>query len=69
MWPEQVLAQPPRVLTQAQRESHFENGYLLVERLIPPDTVARLHARHSRVHRAQQAGDVLEQDLRSRARP
>ena len=24
--------------------SYFENGYLLVERLIPPDTVARLHA-------------------------
>ena len=23
---------------------YFENGYLLVERLIPPDTVARLHA-------------------------
>jgi hypothetical protein len=44
MTPEQVLAQPPRVLTQAQRESCFENGYLLVERLIPPDTVARLHA-------------------------
>ena len=44
MLPEQVLAQPPRLLTQAQRESYFENGYLLVERLIPPDTVLRLHA-------------------------
>jgi ectoine hydroxylase-related dioxygenase (phytanoyl-CoA dioxygenase family) len=44
MTPKQVLAQPPRVLTQAQRESYFENGYLLVERLIPVEMVARLNA-------------------------
>jgi phytanoyl-CoA hydroxylase len=31
-------------LTQAQHESYFESGYLLVERLAPPDTGARLHA-------------------------
>ena len=35
MTPEQVLAQPPRVLSQAQREAYFTDGYLLVERLIP----------------------------------
>jgi hypothetical protein len=29
-------------LSQAQRESYFENGCLLVERAIPADTVARL---------------------------
>ena len=32
MTPEQVLAHPPRVLMQAQRESYFANGYLLVAR-------------------------------------
>jgi hypothetical protein len=40
--PEQVLARPPRVLSQPQRASYFENGCLLVERAIPADTVARL---------------------------
>ena len=31
MTPEQILAEPPRVLTQDQRESYFENGYVTVE--------------------------------------
>jgi ectoine hydroxylase len=44
MTPEQVLAHQPRVLMQAQRESYFANGYLLVERLVPAETVARLNA-------------------------
>jgi hypothetical protein len=44
MTPEQVLAHQPRVLTQAQRESYFANGYLLAERFIPAETVARLNA-------------------------
>jgi ectoine hydroxylase-related dioxygenase (phytanoyl-CoA dioxygenase family) len=42
--PEQVLSQPLRVLTQAQRESYLGGGYLLVERLIPDEMVARLNA-------------------------
>ncbi len=36
MQPEDILAEPPRVLTERQRESYFENGYLLVENVIPP---------------------------------
>lgn len=32
---EQVLAHPPRVLSQAQREAYFEQGYLCLEGLIP----------------------------------
>ena len=28
MTPEQVLAHPPRVLTQEQRESYFDRGYV-----------------------------------------
>ena len=42
MTPEQVLAQPARVISQQQREFYFENGYLLLEKIIPPDWVARL---------------------------
>ena len=36
MTPEQVLEIPPRVLAQEQREFYFDNGYLLVESIIPP---------------------------------
>lgn len=44
MTPETILSQSPRVLTQAQRESYFENGYILVERAIGADWLARLRA-------------------------
>ena len=43
MTPEAILAYPPRVLSQAQRESYFENGYLVVESLIPEDVIDRLN--------------------------
>ncbi len=42
MTPEQILAEPPRVLTQEQRESYFERGYVTVESLIPSDGIERL---------------------------
>lgn len=44
MTPEQVLSLPPKVLTQKQRESYFENGYLLLERLVSDDWLGRLRA-------------------------
>ena len=44
MTPEDVLAVPAKVLTQAQRESYFEKGYLLVEKAIDEDWLARLRA-------------------------
>ncbi len=44
MTPEQILATPTRVLTRAQRESYFENGYLLVEDAIPRSLVEELRA-------------------------
>jgi len=44
MTPEEILAQPARVLTQAQRASYFERGYLLVEKAIPEDWIERLRA-------------------------
>ena len=37
MTPEQVLALKPKILSQAQRESYFRDGFLLVERAISED--------------------------------
>jgi ectoine hydroxylase len=42
MTPEEVLSHKPNVLTQEQREFYFENGYLLVERAIPEQTLEML---------------------------
>ncbi|MDH3666968.1 MAG: phytanoyl-CoA dioxygenase family protein [Paracoccaceae bacterium] len=42
MTPEQVLAHPPRVLSQAQREHYFEHGFVGVEELVPAGTLAEL---------------------------
>jgi hypothetical protein len=44
MTPEQVLARPPRVLSQMQRESYFQNGYIMVEKAVPMDWIERLRA-------------------------
>lgn len=44
MTPEQVLAIPPRVLTQSQREFYFREGYILVEKAIGDDWIRRLRA-------------------------
>ena len=42
MTPEQVLAIRPRVLTQRQREDYFNNGFILLERMIPENWLERL---------------------------
>ena len=44
MTPDQVLEREPKVLTQEQRLSYFENGYLLLEGLVSHDTVNELRA-------------------------
>lgn len=44
MTPEQILAIPPRVLTQSQRESYFTEGYILLERIIGDEWLAKLRA-------------------------
>tara|TARA_A100001037_G_scaffold300948_1_gene329469 strand:- start:4482 stop:5387 length:906 start_codon:yes stop_codon:yes gene_type:complete len=41
---EAILAQPARLLTQAQREFYFENGYLLLESVIGNDWLTRLRS-------------------------
>ena len=42
MTPEEILGHPPRLLSQAQREFFFENGFLLAERVIDAAGLSRL---------------------------
>jgi ectoine hydroxylase len=44
MTPEQILSEKPRVLTQQQRERYFEEGYVLLDRIVPEEWVERLRA-------------------------
>ena len=44
MTPEQVMQNPPRILTREQRQSYFDKGFLLVESLIDREWVDRLLA-------------------------
>jgi ectoine hydroxylase-related dioxygenase (phytanoyl-CoA dioxygenase family) len=44
MTPEAILKIPPRVLTQAQREHYFREGYILLERIIGDEWIGKLRA-------------------------
>jgi len=44
MTPESILKIPPRVLTQAQREHYFREGYILLERVIGDEWLRKLRA-------------------------
>jgi len=44
MTPEQILKIAPKVLTQAQREFYFSEGYLCLERAIGDEWIAKLRA-------------------------
>jgi hypothetical protein len=44
MTPEHVLAIKPKILTQAQREAYFNDGFLLVERAIGEEWLRKLRA-------------------------
>jgi ectoine hydroxylase len=41
---EEIRQTPPKVVTEEQRESYWENGYLLLERIIPDEWLERLRA-------------------------
>jgi ectoine hydroxylase len=49
MTPEQILSVRPRVLTQRQREGYFEDGFILLENIIPDDWLQRLRAATDRL--------------------
>ena len=51
MTPEQVLALRPKVLTQKQRESYFENGYILLKKFLRDDWIERLRTAPARLVR------------------
>jgi ectoine hydroxylase-related dioxygenase (phytanoyl-CoA dioxygenase family) len=44
MTPEAILKIPPRVLTQAQREHYFREGYILLEKIIGDEWIRKLCA-------------------------
>ena len=44
MTPEEILSHPPTVLSHEQRRFYFDNGYLLVESIVPDEWVERLIA-------------------------
>jgi len=44
MTPEAILKIPPRVLTQAQREHYFREGYILLEKIIGDEWIRKLRA-------------------------
>ena len=44
MTPEEILSIKPKILTQKQREFYFENGYILLEKLLPDSWIERLRA-------------------------
>lgn len=44
MTPQQILSNPPRVLTQRQREGYFEEGFILLERFVDDDWLQKLRA-------------------------
>ena len=44
MTPDDIRSIPPKILSEAQRESYFETGYLLVEKAISEDWLERLRA-------------------------
>ena len=73
MTPEAILANPPRVLTQSQRERYFATGSLAAEGLIPDAWLRRLHTlsadfiEQSRLHRASnKAFDLAPQHCADR---
>ena len=42
MTPEEILSYPARVLSQAQREKYFNDGFVGVEEIIPAETLNQL---------------------------
>ena len=44
MTPEQILSIRPRVLSQRQRENYFEDGFILLEKVVPQDWLEKLCA-------------------------
>lgn len=44
MTPEQILALSPNVLTQKQREAYFDDGFILLQKIVPEERLRQLRA-------------------------
>ena len=42
MTPEEILSHPARVLTEAQREKYFTDGFVSVAEIVPEDVLSEL---------------------------
>ena len=68
MTPEDILAHPPKVLTEDQRAFFFEQGYLCLRAFVPAEELRRLQAAYQELverHRSVGASDydvVIESD-------
>lgn len=60
MTPEEVLNYPAKVLTDEQRRFYFENGYLLVESVVPEDAIERL--RKATAEMVEESRRITESD-------
>lgn len=57
MTPEEILGYRPRLLSQAQREFFFANGYLLVERAVDDAGLSRLREAFTALQRKGEEPD------------
>ena len=59
MTPESILAEPARVLTQAQREFYFEQGYVVAKDFLKPPWLTRMRAAYqSAVDRSREVSGL-----------
>jgi ectoine hydroxylase-related dioxygenase (phytanoyl-CoA dioxygenase family) len=63
MTPEDILARPPKVLTQEQRARYFEDGYLIVEGAVSDEWLARLRGALADFDERSRAMDGSEEDF------
>ena len=60
MTPEQIFSFRPRVLTERQRESYFDDGFILLENIIPEDWLGKLRA--ATQHLVEQSRSIRKSD-------
>ena len=64
MTPEKVLAHAPKILDQSDREYFFEAGYLLKERFVSGDWLARLWEVTDRMVDGKPGFECIERKIR-----
>ena len=62
MTPDEILSIPPKVLSQKQRQRYFEDGFILLEKLLSDDWIARLRAVTERM--VEESRQVTKRDAK-----